>query len=230
MPYTILPTWGGKYNGSLEAPDDYDASVLRRYKNEATIIDYKTYECERIEASEVPATLLYRGKNITDFCIIARGVPYINVVSERFRDLIEDLEPDVHNFIPVQIVRRDGSHVEGRFYYMNVRQLAYTIDIEKSPRGRWKDYNGNFIASIQMMPHLPDPDVIYCADRVGNMHLWMERYREINENAPNYYLRVSGYTVSDHLMKRMKKEKIYNFRVTFKGVLDTEWEGYSDSE
>ncbi len=225
MPYTILPTWGGKYNGSLEAPDDYDASVLRRYKNEVPFLDYKTYECERIEASDVPATLLYRGKNITDFCIVHNSPLYLNVVSEKFRDLIEDLEPDVHNFIPVQIVRPDGSQVEGQFYYMNVLQRAYTIDIENSPRARWHDHNGNYIGKIQMMPGLPDPDVIYHADRVGNMHLWQEHYRTSSENSPRYSLSVTGYTVSDALMKRMKKKKIYNFRVTFKGVLDTEWDG-----
>ena len=38
-------------------------------------------------------------------------------------------------------------------------------------------------------------------------------------------MHVTGYTVSDALMDRMKKEKIYNFRITFKGVLDTEWGG-----
>lgn len=225
MPYTIVPTWGGKYNGSLEAPDDYDKSILRRYKNEATILDYKTYECERIEASEVPSTLLYRGKNITDFCIISNSVPYINVVSKKFRDLIEDLEPDAHNFIPVQIARPDGSQVKGQFFYMNVLQRAYTMDIEKSPRGHWRDHNGDYIATIQMMPHLPDPDVIYRADKVGNMHLWQEGHFEKKESGPHFYLRVTGYTVSDALMKLMKKEKIYNFRVTFKGVLDTEWGG-----
>lgn len=57
--------------------------------------------------------------------------------------------------ISVQIVRPDGSQVEGQFYYMNVLQRAYTIDVEKSPRGRWRDHNGNCLASIKMMPHLP---------------------------------------------------------------------------
>lgn len=222
MPYTILPTWGGKYNGSLEAPDEYDSSILKRNKNKNPILDYKTYECERVEPHEIPSTLLYRGKNITDFCIISRGVPYINVVSKKFRDLIEYLEPDVHNFIPVPIVRPDGSQIEGPFYYMNVLQRAYTIDIEKSPRGRWKDHNGDYLASIQMMPHLPDPDVIYRADRVGDMHLWQEGHEEWDKDKPRFYLAVSGYTVSDLLMKRMKKERIYNFRITFKGVLDSE--------
>lgn len=221
MPYTIVPTWGGKYNGSLEAPDDYDASALRLHKSEATPFDLKTFECERIEPSAVPATLLFRGKNITDFCITS-SVPCPNVVSKKFRDLIEDLEPDVHNFIPVQIVRPDGSQVEGPFYYMNVLQRAYTIDIEKSPRGRWRDHNGDFIASIQMMPHLPDPDVIYRADKVGNKHLWQEGYAEKRGSGSRFYLRVTGYTVSEALMKRMKKEKIYSYRVTFKGVLDSE--------
>lgn len=224
MPYTILPTWGGKYNGSLAAPDDYDASVLRRYKSEATHIDYKTYECERIGASDVPATLLYRGKNITDFCIVHNKPLYLNVVSEKFRDLIEDLEPDAHNFIPVRIVRPDGSQVEGQFYYMNVLQRAYTIDMETSPRGHWRDHNGDYIASIHMMPHLSEPAAVYHADKVGNMHLWQEGYEEWDKKSPRFYLGVTGYTVSDALMKRMKKEKIYNFRITFKGVLDTEWQ------
>ena len=57
------------------------------------------------------------------------------------------------------------------------------------------------------------------------MHLWQEGYVKKNGKGPGFYMHVTGYTVSDALMDRMKKEKIYNFRITFKGVLDTEWGG-----
>lgn len=223
MPYTIVPTWGGKYNGTLEAPDDYDGSVLRAYKSNATHVDYKTYEGERIDPKLVPSKLIYRGKNITDFCIV-QGVHYIEVVSVKFRNLIEELEPDVHQFIPVQINRPDGTQVDGEFYYLNVLQVAYTIDVENSPRAHWRvnDATGNFIGSIQMMPSRPDPDVIYFTDKVGQMHLWQERYLKWCDGRPKWMLNVSGRTVSDALMKRMKREKIYSYRITFKGVLDNE--------
>jgi hypothetical protein len=45
-------------------------------------------------------------------------------VSEDLRECIEELEPGVHEFREVEVLRKDGSAFDKRYYAMNVRQIV----------------------------------------------------------------------------------------------------------
>ncbi|HSF13108.1 MAG TPA: DUF1629 domain-containing protein, partial [Erythrobacter sp.] len=50
-----------------------------------------------------------------------------------FRECIEELEPDVHEYREVEVSRKDGSSFDKRYYAINVRQmLGNVIDWERT--------------------------------------------------------------------------------------------------
>lgn len=54
-------------------------------------------------------------------------------VSEDFRECVEDLEPGVHEFREVEVLRKDGSAFDKRFYAINVRtMMCDVIDWERT--------------------------------------------------------------------------------------------------
>lgn len=79
----------------------------------------------------MPDRLLARStrKTMVDYAI-AEVLP---VVSHRFRDIVERLEPGVHGFHPVIVERaRDGMRYEGEFFWFQVRQFGDFEDVERS--------------------------------------------------------------------------------------------------
>ncbi|MFN0192232.1 MAG: imm11 family protein [Aestuariivirga sp.] len=54
-------------------------------------------------------------------------------VSKRFKDLVESIEPDVHQFFPIEVFRQDGVTPYGEpFWLMNICTRVDAICIEKS--------------------------------------------------------------------------------------------------
>jgi hypothetical protein len=41
-----------------------------------------------------------------------------HVCTAKFRDVVEALEPGVHQFVPVEVVRRNGKHVADMFWFV----------------------------------------------------------------------------------------------------------------
>lgn len=55
------------------------------------------------------------------------------LVSSTFVDIVEGLEPDVHQFLPIaETVDRKGHHVDKRYFLMNILQCFNAVDIERS--------------------------------------------------------------------------------------------------
>ncbi len=83
-------------------------------------------------AEDVPARgiLTSRHKRLPDL-FTTQGIP---TVCQEFHDIIEDLEPSVHQFFPFEIVRKNGRPVEGRgpFYLLNILNKFDSIVVAKS--------------------------------------------------------------------------------------------------
>ncbi len=54
-------------------------------------------------------------------------------ISDRVRGAIESIEPNVHQYFPVDIIRKDGSHCEKKYWILNIcTRLDSAIDPERS--------------------------------------------------------------------------------------------------
>ncbi|MEJ8563172.1 hypothetical protein QTO30_19465 [Yoonia sp. GPGPB17] len=49
------------------------------------------------------------------------------VVSDRFRAIIEDTEPGVHDFFPIEMKKKDGSPLGKNYYLVSIRQYCICI-------------------------------------------------------------------------------------------------------
>ncbi len=68
------------------------------------------------------AVRLLRGNRLYDFnSFIVGGA----TVSDSFKTIVEAIEPDVHQFEPVEILRKDGTPFEGQYWYF---VIATAID------------------------------------------------------------------------------------------------------
>ncbi|MFM2390133.1 MAG: hypothetical protein RLZZ437_1688, partial [Pseudomonadota bacterium] len=65
------------------------------------------------------------------------GFAHGYIVSHAFREAVEVFDKDVHQFVPVEIRRKDGGlHEKRPFYFLRVTRLINAINFEASPELR----------------------------------------------------------------------------------------------
>ena len=88
------------------------------------------------------------------------SMPALNCVNGRFRDLVEEFEPGVHQFIPISLKRKDGTPIEGEYFIFNCCQLLGAVLVNETKCGEWR----KVVAG-------PDEDVIVVNDGGGGTDL-----------------------------------------------------------
>ena len=78
-----------------------------------------------------PVVKIVNGRRLLDYNEL--GSTVIPVVSQRFKDAVEQVEPGVHQFTPVEVLQKNGALATGGpYYYLAVRVTRNTIDTEAS--------------------------------------------------------------------------------------------------
>lgn len=94
-------------------------------------------------------------------------------VSGRFRNLVEQYEPDIHQFVPVEIYQRKDTDPVATFYCLNVCNRLDSLDKEKTTHARKLDYLGaGFWSSVG----IPDAKIVISRDQTQGCHLWYDPY------------------------------------------------------
>ncbi|MCP4079957.1 MAG: hypothetical protein GY743_06900 [Planctomycetaceae bacterium] len=102
-------------------------------------------------------------------------------VSQAFKDLLEEMEPGVHQFFPLEIRRKDGGSVEGNYYVFVTCVLLDTALIpEKSnvvQKGTYREYpDGGIYDGLYYTASGPGPDKFTLNRNViGNHHAWVDK-------------------------------------------------------
>lgn len=118
-------------------------------------------------------------------------------VSEDFRECIEELEPDVHEYREVEVSRKDGSAFDKRYYAINVRQmLGNVIDWERTTAG--SEESGGVLLLRSPKTQLSDRIVTVKKSAIDGHHLWI----------PKETYRGTCWGVSDMLHEMLVKRKL----------------------
>jgi hypothetical protein len=97
------------------------------------------------------------------------------IVSQAFRDAIETFDKGVHQFVPVEIRRKDGGlHDKRPFYILRVTRLLNTINVEASPELRRVMGKPTDPVTDETLFHLHPADFVVHADRTKGMGLWRD--------------------------------------------------------
>jgi hypothetical protein len=119
-----------------------------------------------------PVLVASNNETFTDF-EGGSGIGFI--VSQAFRDAVETFDKGVHQFVPVEIRRKDGGlHDKRPFYYLRVTRLLNTINIEASPNLPRVGGKSTEPVTDQTHFHLDSTKFVVHADRTTGMGLWRD--------------------------------------------------------
>jgi hypothetical protein len=94
------------------------------------------------------------------------------VVSERFKNLIEEFEPGVHEFLPFRLHNGSGRIWPGAFYLLRVRNWVSAIDVGLSKGLQWNRRPSKIVNDYYLFPEGIERKYVFNVDRVGSNHLW----------------------------------------------------------
>jgi hypothetical protein len=118
----------------------------------------------KIKPEFVPTKILWesRPNRISD-SFTPRTIP---CVSERMKSMIEQLEPDVHQFFPVDVVGKEGDLFAKHYFFIVCNRLD-SVDRESMPYeligGRW-----NGVGPLNV--------IIFNRRQIGGAHVWIDKY------------------------------------------------------
>lgn len=97
------------------------------------------------------------------------------IVSQAFRDAVETFDKGVHQFVPVEIRRKDGGlHDKRPFYILRVTRLLNTVNFEASPDLPRVFEKATDPVTDETRFHLHRANFVVHADRTAGMGLWRD--------------------------------------------------------
>jgi hypothetical protein len=88
------------------------------------------------------------------------------VCTAKFRDVVEALEPSVHQFVPVEVVRKNGDHVADMFWFVVCNRLdTLELDLLRPPVQR--------LGFHSVMGR--DTRTVFNGSHIGNHHIWIDK-------------------------------------------------------
>ena len=148
------------------SPSDVDEKTLRR--------DHASCEAGyRMDPDSLPKKVLWRARNPEPLEVLPGFV-----VNDRFKALVEDFEPGMHQFVPVEVYRdKKGQPISG-YYWFIVCQRAETVDPVRTTC-HWNEGGRYWSARILDRATLdwheiPNAKIVYSGALVGSRHLWVD--------------------------------------------------------
>lgn len=132
----------------------------------------------------------------------------LSVVREPVKDIIERLDPGIHQFFPLTIETKRGKRVEGPWFAMNVTARQDSVVMEHSSVSVSKPSPDTHCSFY----HDGEDRVTVDPDRQSGLHLWREQRF------------IGSLLGSDTLMAELKSQKLRFFPRAFR-ALDLGGEG-----
>lgn len=135
-----------------------------------------------IKSDFVPTRLQWRGmpKYLPDY-----HTPYgLLSVSDAFKQIVERVEPGVHQFFPVEYIDKRGQHLQHR-WFMNVCNRIDSTDHEATKATGYVLHLGRAWAREQDLPGADrekwrgvktSVNLVFSPDKIHNVHLWFDKH------------------------------------------------------
>jgi len=94
------------------------------------------------------------------------------LVSKTFKGLVEEMEPNVHGFLPTEILRLDGSVSKNRYFLLKIRNVFDALDLEHPDiRPSYTPIKKKFVYYVH---NISDP-VYFDRKTIGKAALWYDK-------------------------------------------------------
>ena len=127
----------------------------------------------RMDPNSLPKKVLWRSRNPEPLEILPGFV-----VNERFMALVEEFEPSVHQFVPVELYRdKTGQPTAGHYWFV-VCQRAETVDPDRTTL-RWNEAGRFWSSRVRDMASgdwqdIPGAEIVYSRKLAGGRHIWVD--------------------------------------------------------
>lgn len=97
------------------------------------------------------------------------------IISQDFKDAVEDLEPGLHEFVPLQVVWRNTGECAGSYFWFLCTEIVDHYNIDKT---EWLAPSENKFGAVAAEQSRFRPtfrnskSVVVHSDRVAGKHLW----------------------------------------------------------
>ncbi|MEM9287828.1 MAG: DUF1629 domain-containing protein [Pseudomonadota bacterium] len=180
------------YMAAFEVEEEYKQSAFLYRRNPDHWFKNKPYP---IEIFPPKMLQISRHKVLPDF--LESGALHV-AVSQTFKDILESLEPGLHQFQPVEVITRSGAVSEMQFYYFrNLQCLDGCVDYEQSilsedsiPGRRFSSRLASFM----------DDELVMKKDVINGRHFWMDKQRS------------SLWFFSEDLQAEVERQKLKKLR------------------
>lgn len=126
----------------------------------------QSFSGRRAKPESVPKVIRWKSKRkLLDYENACR-----KTVGDRFRTLIEEIEPGVHQFEPIRFVATDGSLLEDRWFW----QICNRIDSVHDELTNW--ILGPRTWRPPPKPRTEDPRMVFDAAKIGGAQFWHDMH------------------------------------------------------
>ena len=94
-------------------------------------------------------------------------------VDEPLKEIIEALEPDVHQFWPIRITMPKDKEYPVPYYGLVIRRFLDSFVPEQSVKEAWREMDGSYF--VRMPSRQTYSGLAMSQAAIGNVHLWRER-------------------------------------------------------
>ncbi|TDQ63696.1 hypothetical protein ATL17_1703 [Maritalea mobilis] len=158
-------TLDGDFKGAFPIGIDFDPGVKAALLDDGMVIHQSAeYQGLPVDMSGLPKRVRWGGgkRDLGDLQITADHF----LVSPKLRDVIEKLEPEVHQFQPAEIIwEKDDSHAADFFWFNpcnrvdGIDQTHSTTELNENT-GTWRYDGGEFVVNL---------------DQVAGYHVWIDK-------------------------------------------------------
>ncbi|MEJ6399512.1 imm11 family protein [Yoonia sp. 208BN28-4] len=150
---------------------------------------------EPLRPFEVPREFVIEHEHSKRFGSLIKLTDRLLAVDQDLMDVIESLEPGLHQFWPIDIKHADGTPAPKAYFGMRIRQFIDSFRPDQSPTESWTGETGTYYIFDFTRKHCAALSVSK-AD-IGSAHLWRERK-----------LRSPALLLSDELVSRIKEKEL----------------------
>jgi hypothetical protein len=159
----------------------------------------------RVKPEQVSKVARYRAKYAKPPSPDVFFVDCAVAVTRRFKDIVEEFEPGLHLFVPIELQFFDGSVMEGEYYYFNCNVDVDCVRTDNKPEW-FKDYGDSLesrilptLGSIQRLTPL---EISLSKPQIDDRHLWTGGVLGWNQ-----------LFVSDAFCKALRKNRIREIEI-----------------
>lgn len=121
----------------------------------------RLYAGRPVRPDHIPTRIQWSSKRYPPYDVfMSRGIIH---VSDAFKDIVEHLEPGVHQFFPIEAIYKDGSFAR-QMYFFNICHRLDAVDRERATvqmrKIAWDSLTGEFAFSL---------------DKIGGAHAWIDK-------------------------------------------------------